>query len=183
MERPPAPSFNPGAAPGSSRRAATCTIGEAAARTGVSADTIRYYERIGLLPAPPRSAAGYRRYADDGIARILIVRSAARFGFSLKELAGFLQSRRDGRAPCRSVRAAGARLLDDVDKRIAELIDARAAMAATLADWDERLARGEPARLLETLTDAGQADVAELTPLTCAAGPGEAACTSAARRR
>ena len=76
MDKPPAGSFRPGAAPRSS------SIGEAAARTGVSADTIRYYERIGLLPAPPRSDGGYRRYSEEGLARIVFVRSAARFGFT-----------------------------------------------------------------------------------------------------
>jgi DNA-binding transcriptional MerR regulator len=118
----------------------------------VSVDTIRYYERVGLLPPPPRSHAGYRRYSDDAVARIVFVRSAARFGFALKELAGFLRARQQGRPPCRSVRAAGERLLQDLDRRIAELQTARATMAATLAEWDVRLAAGEPARLLETLT-------------------------------
>jgi len=145
MDKPPARSFRPGAAPRSS------TIGEAAARTGVSADTIRYYERIGLLPAPPRSDGGYRRYSDQAVARIIFVRSAARFGFSLKELAGFLRAKSEGRPPCRTVRAAGERLLTEMDRQLAQLTAARASMAATLADWDARLAQGEPARLLETL--------------------------------
>jgi DNA-binding transcriptional MerR regulator len=115
---------------------------------------VRYYERLGLLPAPPRSDGGYRRYSDDAVARIVFVRSAARFGFSLKELAGFLRARQQGRPPCRSVRAAGERLLGEIDRQIAGLQTARATMAATLAAWDERLAAtpdGEPARLLETL--------------------------------
>src|SRR5881394_2739814 len=92
MNKPPARSFGPGAAPGSST-GGTCTIGAAAARAGVSRDTLRYYERLGLLPAPPRSDAGYRRYSDEAVARIVFVRSAARFGFGLKELAGFLRAR------------------------------------------------------------------------------------------
>jgi DNA-binding transcriptional MerR regulator len=117
----------------------------------VSADTIRYYERIGLLPAPPRSDGGYRRYSADAIARILFVRGAVKFGFSLKELNGFLQARRQGRPPCRNVRAAGERLLAEMDRQLVELTRARAAMAATLADWDARLERGEPALLLQTL--------------------------------
>jgi DNA-binding transcriptional MerR regulator len=175
MNTPPAPSVEPGAAPRSSPVEGTCTIGEAAARTGVSADTIRYYERIGLLPAPPRSEGGYRRYSADAIARILFVRGAAKFGFSLKELGGFLQARRQGRPPCRSVRAAAERLLGEMDRQLAELTRARAAMAATLADWDARLAKGEPALLLQTL--AGQVDNA--APLTSPTALSSAACTSA----
>ena len=132
----------------------TFTIGDAAAQSGVSADTIRYYERIGVLPKPPRSDGGYRRYTDAHVGRIIFVRNAARFGFPLKELAGFLKARDKGQPPCRSVRAAGGRLLQDMERQIAELIEARDQMRRTLADWDERLARtppGTPARLLESL--------------------------------
>jgi len=134
--------------------ASTCKIGEAAARAGVSADTIRYYERIGVLPKPPRSDAGYRRYSDASVARIAFVRNAARFGFPLKELAGFLRAREKGQPPCRSVKAAADRLLLDMDRQIAELTAARAEMARTLADWEQRLAQtpdGAPAHLLESL--------------------------------
>jgi len=132
----------------------TFTIGQAAARAGISPDTIRYYERIGVLPNPPRSAAGYRRYSDAHVGRIVFVRNAARFGFPLKELAGFLKSREKGQLPCRSVRAAGDRLLANLDRQIAELTTARNDMLRTLTDWDRRLAAtppGAPARLLESL--------------------------------
>jgi len=135
---------------------ATCTIGEAAARSGVTVDTIRFYERVGVLPKPPRSDGGYRRYSDASIARIVFVRNAARFGFPLKELAAFLRARERGQPPCRAVKAAGHRLLDEMDARIAELSSARAEMARVLAAWDRRLAetpQGAPARLLESLLD------------------------------
>ena len=133
----------------------TCTIGEAARRSGVSVDTIRFYERVGVLPTPPRSDGGYRRYSEASVARIAFVRRAARFGFPLKELAAFLRARERGQAPCRSVRAAGDRLLADMDGRLDELRQAREDLARTLADWDARLAGtppGTPARLLESLT-------------------------------
>ena len=134
----------------------TFTIGEAATRSGVSADTIRFYERVGVLPKPPRSDAGYRRYSAATVARIVFVRNAARFGFPLKELAAFLRAREKGQPPCRTVRTAGDRLLAEMDRQIAGLQQARAEMVATLADWDRRLARtapGMPARLLESLGD------------------------------
>ena len=134
--------------------AGTFTIGEAASRSGVSVDTIRFYERVGALPHPPRSDAGYRRYTDASVARITFVRNAARFGFPLKALAAFLRARERGQAPCAAVRATGERLLSDMDRRIAELTETRNDLAATLAKWDHRLAAtppGEPARLLESL--------------------------------
>jgi MerR family transcriptional regulator, copper efflux regulator len=135
-------------------------IGEAARRAGVSADLIRYYERVGLLPRAPRTAGGFRSFADDTIARILFVRNALRFGFSSKQLVGFLKARDSGRAPCQSVRAAGSRLLKEMDEQLALLHELRTAMAETLAAWDARLERtpaGEPAHLLKMLPDSFQA--------------------------
>lgn len=59
-------------------------IGQVAARTGVSVHTIRYYERIGVLPKPARTNAGYRQYSESSVLRIRLVRNAVQFGFSLK---------------------------------------------------------------------------------------------------
>jgi MerR family transcriptional regulator, Zn(II)-responsive regulator of zntA len=132
----------------------TFTIKEAALRAGVSADTIRHYERVGVVRPAPRTDAGYRRYSESALAEIAIVRSALQFGFTLKELALFFESREKGRPPCASVRAAGGRLLQEMDRQLAELTQARAAMATLLAEWDARLARtpaGAPAHLLSTL--------------------------------
>jgi DNA-binding transcriptional MerR regulator len=136
------------------RAPASFNISEAASRAGISADAIRYYERVGVLPKPPRTESGYRRYTDESIARMVFVRNAAAFGFPLKELAGFLRARDQGRPPCRSVKVAGERLLAEMDRQLAQLGEARRQMAVTLQDWDRRLAEtpaGAPARLLESL--------------------------------
>ena len=128
-------------------------IGEAAARAGVSPDTIRYYERHGVLTPAPRAGNGYRYYSQAAVDRVLFVRNAIRFGFSVKQLAGFLKRRDSGRPPCHAVRAEGARLLDEMDRHLVELTAARAAMAETLAVWDARLRStpaGAPAHLLST---------------------------------
>src|SRR5436190_2528386 len=101
-------------------------------RAGVSPDLIRYYERVGALPRAPRTAGGFRCYSDDTVARLLFVRNAIRFGFTSKELAGFLKARDSGRPPCHSVRAAGQHLLKEVDEQMLRLQAARAAMAETL---------------------------------------------------
>jgi DNA-binding transcriptional MerR regulator len=127
-------------------------IGEAAARAGVTRDTLRYYERHGLLPPAPRRANGYRDYPDTVVDRVQTVRRALRFGFTVREIAGFFRARDGGRPPCREVRRAGERLLADVERQLAQLAASRDAIRETLADWDARLAvtaEDKPARLLE----------------------------------
>jgi DNA-binding transcriptional MerR regulator len=130
------------------------TIGQIAARAGVSADTIRYYERIGVMPKASRTAAGYRQYPEAVLNRIALVRNAQRFGFTLRQIADFLRVRDRGGKPCYEVRAAAGRMLDAVDRQIDDLIATRDQMRETLRDWDQRLAATPahmPARLLETL--------------------------------
>jgi len=139
----------------------TFGIGEAARRAGVSPDLIRYYERVGVLPAAPRTAGGYRYYSEETIGRVLLVRNAIRFGFSSKELSSFLKARDGGRPPCTSVRAAGHRLLSEMDEQLAQLNQARAAMADTLSAWDARLQRtpaGTAAHLLTMVPDRPSVD-------------------------
>lgn len=135
-------------------------IGEVAERTSVSVDTIRHYERLGLLPKAARTNTGYRQFPLSAVDRVKLVRHALQFGFSLREVAGFLRVRASGGTPCRDVRAAAERILTAVDQRIAELTVARKDMVQTLRSWDSRLARtpaNRPARLLESLeTDANR---------------------------
>ncbi len=132
-------------------------IGAAAARSGVTADTLRYYERQGLLPKAPRTDGGYRQYTSAAIERIRFVRNALRFGFSVRQVAAFVRARESGRPPCADVRASASRLLDEMETRLRELTIAREQLRETLADWDRRLAStppGSAARLLEHLSTA-----------------------------
>jgi DNA-binding transcriptional MerR regulator len=129
-------------------------IGQLAAIAGVSVDTVRHYERLGLLPKVARTNAGYRQYPPSAVDRVRLVRHALRFGFALRDVARFLRVRESGGSPCRDVRAAADRILTAVDQRIAELTAARKDMRRTLRNWDLRLARtpaNKPAHLLETL--------------------------------
>jgi DNA-binding transcriptional MerR regulator len=131
------------------------TIGDVAARTGESRDTIRYYERVGLVPRPIRTPAGYRQYRAGIVQRLALIRNAQRFGFSLKEIGGFLGVRDGGGKPCHDVRAAAGRMLDAVDRQIAELTATRRQMQVTLRMWDATLAAtpaNRPAFLLDALT-------------------------------
>jgi DNA-binding transcriptional MerR regulator len=127
--------------------------GEIARRTGVSADTLRHYERRGLLAKPRRLANGYRVYPPAAVDRVLLIQRALGLGFTLDELARFLRDRDGGRPPCRSVRQVAAQKLREVDRRLDELSEFRKELKRMLADWDTRLAgaAGEPARLLESL--------------------------------
>jgi DNA-binding transcriptional MerR regulator len=129
-------------------------IGQLARRAGVSTDTIRYYERLGLLPKPHRTPAGYREYPENIVNRITLVRNAMRFGFSLREISGFLRVREAGGKPCHQVRQAAQTIMDRVDQQIAELTATRETMRETLLKWDVQLARTPAtrhARLLEGL--------------------------------
>ena len=133
------------------------TIGRVADQAGVSVDTIRYYERLGLLPKPARTPAGYRTYSPAVINRLALVRNAQRFGFPLRAIAGFLHVRESGGKPCHDVRAAAARMLEAVDRQIADLVATRRHMRATLRSWDAALARtpaDRPAHLLERISGA-----------------------------
>ena len=129
-------------------------IGDLARKTGVSADTIRYYERLGLLPRTARTANGYRACPAGAVTRVQVIRNAVRFGFPLKDLGRFLKVRDAGGAPCDQVRLFGQKLLEHMDEKLAELAATRAAMASTLRDWDRRIARagaGQRAHLLEAV--------------------------------
>ena len=115
----------------------TMTIGQLAQAVGVNVETVRYYERRGLLPAPDRSPAGYRHYSDDDRGRLEFIKRAQRFGFTLAEIADLLDVSATDARPCDSYRArAEARLraideerdrLDQIRRRLQGLIAACAA--------------------------------------------------------
>lgn len=128
--------------------------GELARAAGVSADTLSHYEKLGLLPVPIRSQAGYRLYPPDTLARVQMIRSAVRVGFTLAELAEVLKQRRAGSAPCRKVAALATQHLEALNRKIRDLIQLRDWFAATLEVWESRLQTlkpGERAAFLESL--------------------------------
>ena len=127
------------------------TIGEVARCASVTPDTIRYYERVGLLPKPPRTAAGYRQYGPGVVNRLAVVRNAQRFGFSLTEIAGFLRVRDAGGKPCHDVRAGAQRLLQAVEQQITALTKVRRDMRRTLRVWDRKLEATSPSELAHLL--------------------------------
>lgn len=128
-------------------------IGEVARRTGVSPDTVRHYERRGLLPAAPRGDGGFRIYGPEAVRRVLLVRRALAFGFTLTELRGYLKSRDAGHAPCRQVRAAALEKLGAVETQLRQLRELRGAMKRVLARWDASLASAREGVALRLLDD------------------------------
>jgi Hg(II)-responsive transcriptional regulator len=94
---------------------------EVAGRAGVNPQTLRYYERRGLLPVPPRSAAGYRSYPDDTVRVIRFVKRAQELGFTLDEVEELLHLARGGPSSCASARAVASARLADLTAKIADL--------------------------------------------------------------
>jgi MerR family copper efflux transcriptional regulator len=134
--------------------------GELARRAGVSADTLRHYERRGLLPAARRTANGYRLYAPEALERVRLVQQALSLGFTLAELSTFLRARGDGGLPCRQVHRTAVERLRELDGRIEDLIRFRETLRSIVASWEERLRQndGRPARLLESLGQQGDVE-------------------------
>jgi len=98
-------------------------IGELAKRLNLNAQTIRYYERIGLLPEPERTESGYRAYADGDERRLRFVKNARSVGLTLGEVKEVLAFHERGEAPCEYVTEAIARRAEEVERQIAELTE------------------------------------------------------------
>ena len=126
-------------------------IGELSRRTGCNIETIRYYERIGLLPRPDRRGR-YRQYDAAGVSSLTFIRRARDLGFTLDEIRQLLRLSAEGGAACAEARDLAATHLIDVRKRIADLKSMERALAAAVRQCD---AGDEPAcPLIEALSSA-----------------------------
>ncbi len=97
------------------------TTGELAKRAGVNVETLRFYERKGLLPVPPRRASGYREYPPGDVRRIRFIRRAQDLGFSLGEIRELLAIRVRRGATAAEIRSRAGEKLEDVRRKIADL--------------------------------------------------------------
>lgn len=97
------------------------TIGKVARATGMGAETIRFYEREGLIPKPPRRPSGYREYPPNTMDRIHFITRAKELGFTLREIKEFLSLRVDAHKTCADVRKKAQVKIEEVKKRIHEL--------------------------------------------------------------
>jgi MerR family copper efflux transcriptional regulator len=97
------------------------TIGRLAKQAGVNLETVRFYERKGLLPRPPRSESGYRLFAEDAVQRLRFIRRAQELGFSLKEIGELLSLRVSRSTRSGDIRARAEAKIADIEARIKSL--------------------------------------------------------------
>ena len=129
------------------------SIGDLSRRAEVKVPTIRYYEQIGLLPAPSRTEGGQRRYGEPALARLIFIRHARELGFAVEAIRTLLELQDNPDQSCAAAdRIAKARLVE-VDRRIASL----AALREELQRMIEECACGRVAdcRVIETLAESG----------------------------
>jgi DNA-binding transcriptional MerR regulator len=130
--------------------------GTLAKATSVSPDTIRHYERIGVLPRASRTESGYRVYPAAAVERVLVVRRALRIGFTLAELAEVLKARDAGGAPCQRVYKLAQEKLKGITADIVAMKRTERYIKQVLSDWEDRMGRtapGQKSNLLHSLTE------------------------------
>lgn len=107
--------------------------GELAERTGCNLETIRYYEKISMMPDPPRTASGYRVYSESHVSRLRFILRARELGFAIEEIRGLLELVDGGTQTCAEVKERTERHLADVRAKIADLRRIETVLAATAA--------------------------------------------------
>jgi DNA-binding transcriptional MerR regulator len=135
----------------------TLRSGALAKATGVSPDTIRHYERIGVLPRASRTDSGYRIYPASALERVFVVQRALRIGFTLAELAEVLRARDAGGAPCHRVYELAQEKLKGIEADLEALKRTKRYVKKVLADWEKRTESagpGQKSHLLYSLSDA-----------------------------
>lgn len=146
-----------GTAPSSSQRSlyhGEGMLAGAVARTlDVGIQTLHYYEREGLIPAPPRSAAGYRLYPPELVERLRFIRKAQAFGLPLGEIRDVLEMAEQGTCPCGHVQAVFAQKLADVDRRLRELQEFRRELRALIEHSAEVGARRNGGQICAIVED------------------------------
>jgi DNA-binding transcriptional MerR regulator len=112
-------------------------IGEVAKQTGIGIETLRFYERSGLLDAPVRTEAGYRLYGADALMTLEFIKRAQILGFTLTEINRIISESRSGASPCDEVREIVWQRLAELDERLQQMQLYRDTVAKTLRQWDE----------------------------------------------
>jgi MerR family transcriptional regulator, copper efflux regulator len=112
---------------------AAYTIGQVAGRSGVGVETVRFYEREGLIPQPPRPESGFRRYPQDAVSRIRFIQRSKALGFSLREIKELLSLRVDTATSCGEVKKRAEAKILDIEGKIHSLQEMSNALARLTA--------------------------------------------------
>lgn len=123
-------------------------IGELSQQVNLPTQTIRYYERLGLLDPPERSQSQYRVYSEDAIARLRFIQKAKLFGLSLDEIKQLIATRADGQLPCSSLKTMVKQHLNQLDNHIQEMLAFRHELASRYEQIEAVLS--DPTSLSET---------------------------------
>lgn len=107
--------------------------GEVAGEAGVNLQTLRYYERRGLLPEPPRRASGYRAYRPDAVRIVRFIKRAQQLGFSLDEVEALLELAEGGPESCEAAQEVAWARIAELDRRIADLVAMRGSLERLVA--------------------------------------------------
>ena len=116
----------------------TLKIGQVAAEAGVGVQTLHYYERLGMLPKPDRSAANYRLYSPEAVRRVRFIKKAQALGLTLEETKQILDLKDHGREPCRKVAELGEKHLQEIDAHLTRLRAYRRALAQAVDAWPKK---------------------------------------------
>jgi DNA-binding transcriptional MerR regulator len=148
-------------------KASGLTSKQLSAMAEVSADTLRFYERRGLLARVPRTSSGRRVYSAATLKRVQMVRGALALGFTVDELREILHLRDDGGKPCARVCELAEEKITRLEHEIARLSAARGRLRQTLKDWkrDLVLAKGNRAGLLERFAETHPESTKMLSPM------------------
>jgi DNA-binding transcriptional MerR regulator len=132
------------------------SIGELSRRTGVKVPTIRYYESVDLMPAPPRSEGKQRRYGESEVSRLVFIRHARDLGFGIDAIRELLAMSAQPEQSCAEADRIARRHLSEVDRRISQLV----ALRTELQRMVDACGHGRvcDCRVIETLADHGQCD-------------------------
>jgi Hg(II)-responsive transcriptional regulator len=127
-------------------------IGEVASRAGVNVETLRYYERRGLLSEPERQPSGYRSYAEKSVRVVRFIKRAQELGFTLADVEELLRLAEGGPESCREVRELATAKIEDMDRRIATLRAMKRSLTALLKTCNRR-GRNRECPLIEAIEE------------------------------
>lgn len=131
------------------------TTGKLAALAGVNIQTLRYYERRGLLQKPPCRPSGYREYSPEAVKLIRFIKHAQQLGFTLSEIQELLRLRQDRTGSCSQVRASAQTKMADIDRKVRSLQAMKKALSVLVASCKTDRSRRE-CPILEALDETFQ---------------------------